>query len=325
MAYVVPDGWDDLGMNWSNPDPSDGKYICAIFHALIERWSVLSYGEAEQIISDPYGFSTGRIFEFGNYRAVWANRIVIDVLRLITSDMAPTYRYVVLNPDSSKAYDFPVVRADEVLGIDSNLLALTISTGDLVSSDASVAFLKACYYFLNQLTMVAKPMVIKHDRLSGNYGTTPAPNDSTGWAAFLSKCISRATTTAYEWKDVRSYLIASPYYSMNANINVECVNDYQIAHNLHAEYKAYKNRADATYCYFWDFLELGETEGFIKVAELPEGGENIILGPTSVVSPTSWSNWPINGTNPSRTKTTYGGELKNFVLDFNVSGGFKFK
>lgn len=42
MALTIPTSWNDLGMNWNNPDPSDIKYALALREAIYERISVLN-------------------------------------------------------------------------------------------------------------------------------------------------------------------------------------------------------------------------------------------------------------------------------------------
>ena len=41
IGYEKPTHWEDKGMNWKTPDPTNADYVVAIREALLERCAVL--------------------------------------------------------------------------------------------------------------------------------------------------------------------------------------------------------------------------------------------------------------------------------------------
>lgn len=41
IEYETPTHWEDKGMNWKTPDPTNADYVVAIREALLERCAVL--------------------------------------------------------------------------------------------------------------------------------------------------------------------------------------------------------------------------------------------------------------------------------------------
>ena len=41
IEYEIPTHWEDKGMNWNTPDPTNADYVVAIREALLERCAAL--------------------------------------------------------------------------------------------------------------------------------------------------------------------------------------------------------------------------------------------------------------------------------------------
>ena len=96
MALIIPKSWNDCGMDWENPDPSNFVYYTAIVEAIRERYEHL-YGD---------GFSYDSFFEYST-NCRFYDRSIFDILWNIFSAAKLGYYFYNIDkfPSSDLRFD----------------------------------------------------------------------------------------------------------------------------------------------------------------------------------------------------------------------------
>jgi hypothetical protein len=322
MAYLMPTSWTDMDMDWDAPDASNPAYLHAIELAIQERRLALG-GLWNSGLSVFSSINSRRIGPREVLRVSWARRIAGDIIDLMTSGDGAFEGYMLPNPDAGEAEETPLVAAWVVLGENARLADLDICGGDLLSGDASVAFLRTCKYFLDRLTTLS--LDAGSSEFLVDYWACDRPDYQMGsWDEMWAYFLANATVTIDAAVDgyIRSALLYT--YRSYANVNLRYQPKHKIAHTVMGTFALATNFPSYPYNDLWDAADIGLSEGYGKLADIPAGGEQVAIGETTPQAPTSWQNWGYQDPGPYYANEAYTGVITVRAADFACANGFEF-
>jgi len=318
MAYLMPTSWADMEMDWEAPDTTNPVYLRAIDLALQERKLAQSYTSAAV-----FNFAYDRHHPHGVFSVAWAQEIADAILDLMVSGIGFGEGYMVPNPDAAEAETTPLVAAGLVLGQDPQIAALHIPAGDLLSGAASTAFLQACKYFLDRLSIISYDSVDAY--FVRDYWSALSPHDALGswgeaWSYFIANATVQTDVVLNGWPGALFAYTTSSY----ADVNLRYRPRHAIAHKLLGSISTVLG-GFYEYNYFFDSAGTGLQEGFTTIAHVPAGGALVPIGVATPQPPASYGPWAYQADGPHANNTAYRCRIKVLAADFACEGGFNFR
>lgn len=334
MKTVLPNSWDDLEMDWDNPDPGCANYVLALREALIERAT---------LVNQAVGSSVFAVMPLRPWMYDAAS-----TLRSLVYDLAPYFVNIEFNDYKNDLSDFPKMwTLQELITEDSNI-AETPGRGSTFNEWKK--WFKAMQKAINKLTCV---------KFSGITGTTLSRSGNTHDPPF-SESINTAMENAMKDEPSRDEFRSFPqqFYAWSGNTDYRYDKDtgehgycgYAQSRSLLIK-KANKPHPTAECDLIFKYCVKKPTGAVSYSSELQHsifstGSTGIKEGIGTIVA--HWSNdqafditlgdvndIPKNSTVPSTywgnnetirrsAKTGYEG-IAYCILDFGVENGFKFQ
>lgn len=346
-----PAAWDDMGMTWDDPDPTNPLYLRAIYKAINERLLMIR--------GTPWGGLSGNInamplqwMPYNVFLSDWTayiRKAILDILDYACFDgMLPPNGDAVYGTVEPLAGVWPGVYMH---GFNSRLRLLDLPSGMTLRGTRTKVFLRTVKYFLDLCVMY--PV---YGTLTWDYHSMPDYNtsgyDVDNYDDYFNALLADAFVKA-RVMDIagniseflpRSFFERSNRFGRGISTNIAYrAHDWVLPHDLYVRATSDTDFLGASlpvdYVRYTDYSGTGISDGECRAigraksraeAEVEAEAHEIDvedvdvtlpIGGSGIAPPTSWGDWdvPID-----EYPTVYPFSFDALYANYNVAGGFRF-
>lgn len=346
-----PAAWDDMGMTWDDPDPTNPLYLRAIYMAINERLLMIR--------GTPWGGLSGNInamalqwMPYNVFLSDWTayiRKAILDILDYACFDgMLPPNGDAVYGTVEPLAGVWP---GRYMHGYNQRLPYLDLPPGMTLRGTRTKVFLKAVKYFLDLCVMFPVHGVITWD-----YHAMPTYNPSAygadNYDDYFAALLDDASVFEGELDITgnvseyfpRSFFERSSRFSRGISTNIAYrAHDWVLPHDLYVHTTSNTDWLGVSlpvdYVQYADYAGTGIADGECRaVGRVKSRGEaeaeaeaqeidvddidvTLPIGGSGIAPPTSWGPWepPID-----EYPTVYPFSIVGLYANYNVAGGFQF-